>query len=181
MGHPGWGDLVVAFFAGGDGYRETVGFGGERAGGVGGVAAGWVVSVVEVEDNGAGFVEAVGGEGGVEEAAGAVGGGAAGEVAEVEEEGVAFDEGFELVGLAVDLKFRVAGSLLFAGLAEDVEDAESLGRGVGNPLGGDAEVGVGSVPVEAAEVDAGGGVGVLDPEVVAVAAMDDGDVDVAGD
>ncbi len=70
------------------------------------------MSIVEVEDDGAGFVDAVGGEAGVEEAAGAVGGGAAGEVAEVEEEGVAFDEGFEFVGLAVDLEFGVAGGLL---------------------------------------------------------------------
>ena len=58
-------------------YRYAVGFGGERVGGVGGVAAGRVVGVVEVEDDGAGFVEAVGGEGGIEETAGTVGGGAA--------------------------------------------------------------------------------------------------------
>src|ERR1700735_624659 len=146
------GGLVVAFFSGGDGYREAVGFGGERAGGVGGVAAGWVVGVVEVEDDGAGFGEAVGGEGGVEEAAGAVGGGAAGEVAEVEEERVVFDQGFELVGLAGDLEFSVAGSLLVAGLAEDVEDVHGLRGGVGDPPGGDAEGRVGGVPVEAAEV-----------------------------
>ena len=173
--------VAVAFFAGGDGDGEAVLVGGEGAGGVGGVAAGRVVGEVEVDDEGAGFVDAVGGEAGGEEAAGAVGGGAAGEVAEVEEEGFSFDERFELIGLAVDLEFGIARSLLFAGLAEDVEDAEGPGGGVGNPLGGDAEAGVGRVPVEAAEVDAGGGVGVLNAEVVAVAAMDDGDADIARD
>jgi hypothetical protein len=176
-----WGDLVLAvtLFACGDGNGQAILVWRQRAGGVGGVAAGRVVGVVEVDDEGAGLVDAVGGEGGGEEAARAVGGGAAGGVAEVEEEGVTFEEGIEADGLTVEGELGVAGGWLVGGLAENVEDMDGLGWSVGDLLSRDAECGVGGVPVEAVEADAGGSVGVLDPEVEAVAAVNDGDEDVA--
>ncbi len=127
------GSVGVALFAGFDGDGEAVLRGRAWAGGVGGVGAGRVVELIEVEDDGAGFVQAMIWERSAEEAGGFVGGGLAGVVAEDEEEGGVvrvFEHRLEADGFAVEGEFSEAGRGQIEGGADDGGDLFGVsGRG----------------------------------------------------
>ena len=166
--------LVVALFACWNADGQAIFRRGERARGVGGEGAGWIHGLVEVEDDDARFVEAGGGRVGGEKAAAAVGVFAVGGVAEDEEEEAVVGrvEGGEGEVLAVGIEGDVARDGAGADLADLVVGDEGVRCGVGEVAGGDAEAGIGGVPAKAVEVEAGGGVGVLDAEEAFAAAVD---------
>jgi hypothetical protein len=173
--HGGWLVVAVVEFAGFDRDGQAAGGSGQRAGGVGGEGAGRVIGFVEVEDDGV-----PGGDRGFQEAAGAVGGFAGGAVLEDEEERAFVDGRVKAEGLALEAELGVAGAELVDAEAEDGGDAEGLGWVVAMVGGLDAVLGADGVPAEAVEVAAGFGVGVLDADADAVAALDDEHEDLAG-
>src|SRR5450759_1309616 len=117
--------MPVLLFAGLDTHRQPVLRRRQRAGGVGGERAGWVVGLIEIEHD-----VAVGRQGGVEKTARAVGFPGAGLIAEYVEKlfGVGgFQVGAKSVLAAVQIEFGIAGTVHRVGLAQDVENRNLLG------------------------------------------------------
>ena len=170
------GSIVIALLADGKGDGKAVAGRGERAGGKGSVGARRILQAIEIEDQLARFVESVGGETGVKKAASAVGSRRAGGVAKNEEEfghGGIFEDGLEAECFSGESEFSGAWDRLIVIGADECSESDDLGRGIGDPFGGDAVSCVWRIPFQPVKTSDGRRMRIFDAESKAILAADD--------
>ncbi len=170
------GSIVIALLADGKGDGKAVAGRGERAGGKGSVGARRILEAIEIEDQLARFFEAVGGKTGVKKAAGAVRGRGTGDVAKNEEEfghGGIFEDGLEAECFSGESEFSGAWDWLIVIGADECSESDDLGRGIGDPFGGDAVSCVWRIPFQPVKTGDGRRMRIFDAESKAILAADD--------
>src|SRR5688500_14863069 len=159
----------IGLFAGGNGQVEAVFGRRQRTGGERSERARRIVAAVEVEHHASLRV----GLAGIEEAAGAVAAAAVGAIGEHQEQlAVAFVQRFQAPGPAAMREFDDAWIRGVVDAAGDVGDWDGLARGMRQEARCNAPLRRRRPVVEADEAGAGFGVGMLDPQRMAIAALD---------
>src|SRR5882724_4470215 len=123
--------LMVALLSDRQRYREPVLFRRQRAGGIRSVCAGGIFQAVEIEPQLARFVEPLVRESRIQKPAGSIGLGSAGRIPQDEIQLCRrwiLENWIQLVGLAMQCKFRATGDLRRIAGADQRGDGEGLVR-----------------------------------------------------